>query len=105
MLICDTHADTLYALATGQKAGDALDVTLERLTESKTDIRVQALALFAGANCLQGADRDLPERELDAFDALKRQGFHQIRRVEEALPGAANAQLIFPILRLSCWQP
>lgn len=93
MLICDTHADTLYALATREKAGDALDVTLERLTAHPADIRVQALAMFAGINVLKGADSDLAERELDAFEALKSQGFRQIRRISEAVPGAANALL------------
>lgn len=90
MLICDTHADTLYAMQT--KAPDELDVTLERLKAGQ-NTRVQALALFVGSNGLKGKDADLIQRELQSFEGLKKQGFRQIRRLSEALPGEANVFL------------
>lgn len=91
MLICDTHADTLFAMQ--RQSAAQCDVTLERLCASPADTRVQALALFTGAHGLTGKDSDLAERELAAFETLKAQGFHQIFTVNEALPGKANVLL------------
>lgn len=46
MLICDTHADTLYAMAAeGRPAELPFDVRREHFLDSR-DVRVQALALF-----------------------------------------------------------
>ncbi len=53
MLICDTHADTLYALsAPDRPAGAPLDVTTELLTAAG-GVRVQCLALFVCTNGMQ----------------------------------------------------
>lgn len=92
MLICDTHADTLYALQSKDRdPSQPLNVTKEGLT-CTNDVRVQALALFTGPHGLQG-DEGLVERELFAFQRLKDQGFRQITRLCDAQAGAANVLL------------
>ena len=95
MLICDTHADTLYALQDqARDAAQPCDVTAERLLAGpQEDVRVQALALWTGPEGLQGKDVGLIDREMLALDALLGQGFRQVRTVEEALPGKANVLL------------
>ena len=93
MLICDTHADTLWALQNPKRATDTpTDITLAHLT-APGDTRVQAMALFVGGNGLTGEDHDLIQRELCQLDQLKAQGFRQIRHISEALPGQANILL------------
>jgi len=93
MLICDTHADTLWSLCWDERPDDLpFDVTREFLTASQTDVRVQALALFVCTGGMQ-LSPTIVERELSAFEALKHQGFRQIREVDEALPGEANVIL------------
>ncbi|MDD3409432.1 MAG: membrane dipeptidase [Eubacteriales bacterium] len=91
MLICDCHADTLYALANGS-APDSCDVTYDRLMAGG-HTRVQALALWTGVHGLKQEDEGLTERELAQLERLKAQGFRQITRVEDALPDAPNALL------------
>lgn len=88
MLICDTHADTLWAITAGKPQ---LDVTAQYLTATP-DVRVQALALFV---CTGGMEESptIVERELQVFEGLKQQGYHQIRQLSEALPGRANVML------------
>lgn len=90
MLICDTHADTLWRLA--RPDGIPPDVQLAHLTDPH-HTRVQAMALFVGANGLTGADSDLISRELTAFRELQKQGFRQITQLDEAQPGQANVLL------------
>jgi membrane dipeptidase len=93
MLICDTHADTLWRLAQQPAPSPhTLDITHDRLAGGG-HTRVQALALFVGSNGLTGIDRDLIPRELAALGMLRRQGFRQIARLSEALPGHANVFL------------
>lgn len=93
MLICDTHADTLWALQNKHRPAERpTDITLEYLTATG-DTRVQAMALFVGSNGLAGEDADLIQRELKELSKLKEQGFRQITRIEEALPGAGNILL------------
>ncbi len=93
MLICDTHADTLWRLAQQEEpAPQILDITCGQLA-APGHTRVQALALFVGSNGLSGNDRDLIRRELAAFEKLRQQGFRQIRKIGDALPGHANAFL------------
>lgn len=93
MLICDTHADTLYAMQNkARRPEDPLDVTVERLTGT-SDVRVQALALFVGANGTRGDDADIVARELAAFEQLKSQGFFQVTELSQAKEGVANAML------------
>lgn len=92
MLICDTHADTLYALAARDRsAGAPLDVTKELLTAAG-GVRVQCLALFVCTGGMQQRPT-IVERELQAFEALKAQGFWQITGLSEAREGVANAML------------
>ncbi|MDD3336825.1 MAG: membrane dipeptidase [Eubacteriales bacterium] len=90
MLICDTHADTLYAMQS--KEQKPLDVTLAAL-EAGLDTRVQAFALFVGSSGLTGSDSDLIDRELNAFRQLQSNGLHQIRTLSEATPSVANGLL------------
>ena len=91
MLICDTHADTLYAMQCPDRA-EPFDVTKERLTGT-SDVRVQALALFVGGEGMRGADADIVNRELRELEKLKAQGFRQIMRIEYAKAGEANVFL------------
>lgn len=74
MLLCDTHADTLYARA--RHPGAPCDVTLARLKAG--GVSVQTLALYVGGS------PELP-RIADAFsameretDALRREGWKQL---------------------------
>ena len=92
MLICDTHADTLYALsALDRPAGTPLDVSAELLTAAG-GVRVQCLALFVCTGGMQQRPT-IVERELQAFEALKAQGFWQITGLSEAREGVPNAML------------
>lgn len=88
MLICDTHADTLYAMPYKKQ----LDVTKKRLL-LPGHTRVQALALFVGGQGLTGDEADLIHRELAAFRQLLDEGWRQIRTLDDALPDEANALL------------
>lgn len=93
MLICDTHADTLWALQNKHRPADRpTDITLEYLTATG-DTRVQAMALFVGGNGLTGEDTDLIQRELHQLQLLKQQGFRQITHTAEAMPGVGNILL------------
>ncbi len=92
MLICDTHADTLWALQDPERdRGLPLHITKERL-QSGQDVRVQALALFTGPSGLKG-DPDLVRRELRELSKLKEAGWRQIFHIQEALPEAPNILL------------
>ena len=92
MLICDTHADTLYALQDETRdQSQPCDITLGRLTAGgETDTRVQCLALWTGKEGLLGKDVGLIDREMLALGRLEAQGFRQVRTVDEAQPGKAN---------------
>ncbi|MEG1775111.1 MAG: membrane dipeptidase [Clostridia bacterium] len=93
MLICDTHADTLYAMQKPERdKALALDVTLAHLS-SPNDVRVQALALFVGTSGSMEEAAVLVERELAMLQQLKSEGFRQIVTLSEALPGKANVLL------------
>ncbi|MEA5015780.1 MAG: membrane dipeptidase [Candidatus Limiplasma sp.] len=92
MLICDTHADTLYAMQLPNRdLSQPLHITREHLLCTQ-DVRVQALALFTGPGGLKD-DPELVLRELRMLERLKAQGFRQITRIEDALPGEANVLL------------
>ena len=79
MLVCDTHADTLYALsAPDRPSGGPLDVTAELLTAGG-GVRVQCLALFVCTNGMRMSPT-IVERELQAFEGLKQRGFCQRQR-------------------------
>lgn len=89
MLICDTHADTLWAMAVNDHS--PLDVTREKLAGAQ-DVRVQALALFV---CTGGMETrpTIVQRELDAFASLKAAGWNPITEISQARAGEANALL------------
>ncbi len=92
MLICDTHADTLFAMQMVENPSmPPLHITKERLL-CTDDVRVQALALFTGPTGLRG-DPGLIQRELAMLEKLKADGFVQIARMEDARPGQANILL------------
>ena len=92
MLICDTHADTLWAMQDPSRdAALPFHITRERLLGTD-DVRVQALALFTGNSGLAD-EPDLIFRELQMLEVLKGEGFRQIARLEDALPGEANILL------------
>lgn len=92
MLICDTHADTLWNLAWDERPADLpYDVTKAFLT-AHDGIRVQALALFVDTGGMQ-LSPTIVERELAAFEQLKREGWRQITEIDQAVPGEANMLL------------
>jgi len=88
MLICDTHADTLYSCT---KGCTCFDVTREFLIGSP-DTRVQALAMFVTPKGMAETPT-LLERELQVMEQFKKEGWRQIVRLDDALPGEANAFL------------
>lgn len=92
MLLCDTHADTLWNMVwTERPAGMPYDITKEFLT-AYDGVRVQALALYIPP---YGMDEhpDFVERELAAFEQLRREGWRQITEIDQAVPGEANVML------------
>ena len=92
MLICDTHADTLWRMAAPEEtAGRPFDITRAFLTATD-DVRVQALALFVSTGGM-ALTPTIVERELAAFERLKASGFRQITQLDQALPGEANVLL------------
>ena len=92
MLICDTHADTLWRMAEPEEtAGRPFDITKEFLSAPEHTY-VQALALYVSTGGMQ-RQPTVVEKELSAFAQLKAAGWHQIRNVEEAVPGQANVML------------
>ena len=92
MLICDAHADTLYAMQDRTRdASLPLDVTAERMQGD--DLRVQCLALWTGPHGLRGDDEELLDREVAALNQLLDQGFRQITCVGDAKPDAVNVLL------------
>jgi len=92
MLICDTHADTLWNLAwKGRPASMPYDITKEYLT-AWDGVRVQALALFIPPKGMEEKPSIL-KKELAAFQKLKKQGWRQITDISQALPGEANVML------------
>ncbi len=93
MLICDAHADTLYALQDASRdPAIPCDITPERM-RSGGHTRVQAMALWTGMRGLRGDDRGLIERELRSLDALEAAGMRRITRVSDARPGETSVLL------------
>ena len=92
MLICDTHADTLWNMVWEERpAGLPYDITRDFLTAG-SDVRVQALALFIPPQGME-KEPDFVQRELAAFEKLKSEGWRQITHISQALPGQANVLL------------
>ena len=92
MLICDTHADTLWNMAWADRpAGLPYDITKDYLTGSE-GVRVQALALFIPPKGMEQSP-SFVELELAAFEQLKQNGWRQITAVDQAVAGEANVML------------
>lgn len=90
MLICDTHADTPWSMIDPDRTpGTPFDITMAHLIAAPEHTRVQAQALFAGT---EGPEvcREVVRRELSALDAMKQQGWRQVRNPDEAVQGEAN---------------
>ncbi len=92
MLLCDTHADTLYALQTPDYDPAKGHIDRKKLTAPGVT-RVQAMALWTGPHGLQGEDAGVIDRELAQLEKLKAQGFRQIVDLDEARPDAPNILL------------
>ena len=89
MILCDTHCDTLYALAT--RPGQATDVTMERL--QKAGVSLQTLALYVGGNPKKEDVQVLFDNMLRVFDRLKDQGWQQATDPREAEEGKVKVML------------
>ncbi len=85
MLLCDTHADTLYRLQ--ERPAEAADVSLCCFSGTT---RVQVMSLWTGPT---GRDEGLLARELTALERLKAQGARQITRLCDAKENAPNIML------------
>ena len=89
MLICDTHADTLYAMATNP--GRKTDVTLERLRQA--GVSLQTLALYVGSSSDKGEIRRLNQMMLDKLGDLLARGWRQAFDPREAREGETRFML------------
>ena len=88
MLLCDTHADTLYRLQ--KHPPEAADVPLSCFAGCT---RVQVLSLWTGPHGLVGADETLLSRQLAALERLTARGARQITRLADAVENAPNLML------------
>ena len=88
MLICDTHADSLYAMAKGRTG---LDVTLDIL--KKAGVSLQTMALFVGGS----EDRDVIHRHyqqmMEKRDLLLKEGWVQVDDPRDAKDGESRFML------------
>ena len=89
MVICDTHCDTLYALAT--RPHQPLDVTMERLRTG--GVSLQTLAMYVGADPRMEAVRPLFDRMYAEFEQLKAGGWRQADDPREAVDGEVRFML------------
>ena len=88
MLICDTHADTLYALASG---APSLDITRETL--KKGGISLQTLALFVGDSGEHAKAMAFNRKMLIELDKLKAAGYRLIDDPRDAVEGETRFML------------
>lgn len=89
MILCDTHADTLYAMASNP--GHRTDVTLPRLKAA--GVSLQTLALFVGSSTDKEEVLRFNGLMMDAFDKLKAQGLLQAFDPREAEEGQTKCML------------
>lgn len=94
MLICDTHADTLWGQVPheGRKPENQMDITLEMMTARPQQTHLQVLALYVETGGMQKKPT-IVEQELSVWEHFLKIGFRQVRHVEEVLPGKANVML------------
>ena len=89
MLICDTHCDTLYALA--EHPQRPTDVTLPRLQTA--GVSLQTLALYVGPSNRPERVTDLFVRMEEAFARLLAQGWRQADDPRDAKAGETRVML------------
>ncbi len=89
MLICDTHCDTLWALARDPNA--RCDLTLQRLRAG--GVSLQTMALFMGADTEPEKVEQLTNDMLSAYDRLQNEGWTQVSDPRDARDGAFSTML------------
>ena len=88
MIICDTHCDTLFTLAT--RPGAPLDVTMESLRRG--GVSLQTLAMYVGRG-RQGDVEALFAEMFRQFDLLKAAGWRQVDDPSQAVEGEVSVML------------
>jgi len=88
MIICDTHCDTLYTLAT--RPGAPLDVTMEHLRQG--GVSLQTLAMYVGKG-RQGDVEALFAEMFRQLEGLKAAGWQQVDDPSEAMDGQVAVML------------
>ncbi len=89
MILCDTHADTLYRIACDKP--ENLDVTMKRLEEG--GVSLQVLAMFVGEDDNPSHIEKRFEAMLAAYETLKAQGWKQAFDPSEAEEGVVKTML------------
>jgi membrane dipeptidase len=89
MLICDTHADTLYSMATNP--GHKTDVTLERLKTA--GVSLETLALFVGSSTDKKEIARFNGLMMEALKRLLREGWEQADDPRDARAGETRFML------------
>lgn len=91
MILCDTHADTLFSRGMRPDKKDQFDVTMERLQQG--GVSVQTLAMFVGV------DPDLARVSLcfdkmyAALEEIKQEGWKQLMDCRDAVEGESAFML------------
>jgi len=83
MLICDTHADTLFTAA--MRPENKRDVTLETLKMG--GVNLQTLAMFVGGSSEIEAVRQCFDKMYKALDEFKASGWKQVLSPKDAKEG------------------
>lgn len=88
MIICDTHCDTLYTLAT--RPGAPLDVTMEAL--QKGGVSLQTLAMYCGRG-RQGDVEKLFAEMFRQMELLEAAGWRRVDDPGDAVDGQVSVML------------
>ncbi len=88
MIICDTHCDTLYAMAT--RPGEPLDVTMDRLQQG--GVSLQTLAMYVGKG-RKGDVEALFAAMFQKMAELEAAGWHRVDDPSEAVDGQVSVML------------
>ncbi|MCL2866870.1 MAG: membrane dipeptidase [Clostridia bacterium] len=83
MILCDTHADTLFEM--GVKGNRSPLITAASLLAG--GLSLQVLALWSGPDGNAGEPELIVQRELNAFETLLQEGLPQVRNPREAMEG------------------
>jgi membrane dipeptidase len=89
MLLCDTHADLLFRMAT--EPGEDYDITLDKLTRG--GVSLQVLTLFVGRDPASKPVREMMDAEWHAYQQLLSQGWQQITNPTQAEAGRFHFML------------